>query len=183
MKINPTRQKVLLLLYAGVALGFAYSPNRQYKILQALGKEWRKINEKNLKREIRNLYRSKLIKEEENSDGTFTYILTDRGKVKALTFHFREMKIEKKHWDGKWRVVIFDIPEKIKMSRNALRDKLKNLGFRELQKSVFIFPYECKDEIDFIIEFFKIRKYVRYGTFDFIDNDLHLRKIFNLLEN
>ena len=93
------------------------------------------------------------------------------------------MKIKENLWDGKWRTVIFDIPEKLKSARNALRDKLKEVGFHELQKSVFVFPYECKDEIDFIIEFFNLRQYVRYGIFDFIDNDLHLRKTFNLTLN
>src|SRR3990167_2211250 len=64
-------------------------------------------------------------------------------------------------WDKKWRVVIFDIPEKSRMARDALRRKLKELEFRELQKSVFVHPYECKKEIDFIIEFFNLRHYVR----------------------
>ena len=181
MKANPVRQKILLLLYAGVALGFSYSPSQQYKILKTLGRKWQKIDRENLKKQIRNLYRSRLIEEKENPDGGLTYVLTNKGRVKALTYHFQEMKIKENQWDGKWRVVIFDIPEKIKTSRNALRDKLKELGFYELQESVFVFPYECQNEIDFIIEFFNLRKYVRYGVFDFIDNDLHLRKIFRLV--
>lgn len=174
------KQKVLLILYAGIALGFTYSLSRQRKILTATGKEWQKINKENLKREIRNLYRSKLIEAKENPDGTLTYILSDKGKIKALTYHFQEMKIKNIPWDGKWRVVIFDIPEKLKNARNALRNKIKELGFYELQKSVFVLPYECRDEINFIIEFYNLRKYVRYGTFDFIDNDLHLKTIFHL---
>lgn len=175
------RQKILLLLYAGVALGFTYTPKQQCKILKTLSREWKKIDRENLKKEVRNLYRSKLIEGKENPDGSFTYVLTDKGKIKAFTYHFQEMKIKKTSWDGKWRVVIFDIPEKLRTSRNALREKLKKLGFYELQKSVFVFPCECKDEIDFIIEFFNLRKYVRYGIFEFIDNDLHLRKIFRLI--
>ena len=180
MKTVSLRQKILLLLYAGVALGFTYTPKQQYRVLKTLKKEWGKIDRENLKKEIRNLYRSRLIEGKENPDGSFTYVLTNKGKIKALTYHFQEMKIKENHWDRKWRVVIFDIPEKIKTSRNALREKLKEMGFYELQKSVFVFPYECKDEIDFIIEFFNLRKYVRYGIFDFIDNDLHLKKIFHL---
>jgi len=180
MKGNPLKQKILLLLLTGVALGFSYNPKQQYKLVKALGREWRKIDRENLRREIRNLYRSRLIESKENLDRSFTYVLTNKGKIRALTYHFQEMKIKESHWDGKWRVVIFDIPEKLKTSRNALRDKLKELGFHKLQKSVFVFPYECKDEIDFVVEFFNLRKYVRYGIFDFIDNDLHLRKIFHL---
>ena len=56
----------------------------------------------------------------------------------------------------------FDIPEKFKKAREALRLKLKELGFKELQKSVLVFPYECEDEINFIMEIFLIRPFVRF---------------------
>lgn len=178
--MNHIKQKVLLLLGAGLTIGLTYSPSRQYKILKAVGKEWQRIDKENLKKEIRNLYRSKLVEIKENTDGTTTYILTNKGKFKALTYQFEEMKIKETLWDGKWRMVIFDIPEKLKSGRNALREKLKNLGFHELQKSVFVFPHECENEINFIIEFFNLRKYVRYGVLNSIDNDIHLRDFFHL---
>jgi len=91
------------------------------------------------------------------------------------------MKIERKDWDGRWRIVVFDIPEKMRRSRDVLRDKLERLGFYELQKSVFVFPYQCEDEINFIIEYFNLRQYVRTGILEKIDNDLHLKKIFKLI--
>jgi len=178
--MSPTKQKILLTLLTGVALGFSYSPNMQYRIIKEMGREWKKINKEKLKRDIRDLYRSHLIEEKENSDGSLTYVLTKKGKLKALTYHFNEMKIKKPKWDGKWRIVIFDIPEKLKLTREYLRQKLKDLGFWELQKSVFVIPYPCEEEIDFIIEYFNIRKYVRCGILETIDNDLHLRKIFKL---
>ena len=106
--------------------------------------------------------------------------MTEKGRVKALTYKFLEMKIKNKEWDGKWRIVVFDIPEKIRRGRDALRWKIKGLGFYELQKSVFVFPYECKDEIYFIIEFFNLRQYARYGVLESIDNEEHLKKVFNL---
>ena len=174
------REKIILLLLAGVALGFAYTPNQHRRVLRIVSKEWGRINKEDLKKEIRNIYRSKLIREKRNLDGSLTFILSEKGKMKALTYHFAKIKIEEKNWDGKWRAVIFDIPEKFKSGRNALRKKLKELGFYEFQKSVFVFPYRCEDEIDFIIEFFGLRQYVRYGTFDYVDNDLHLRKNFGL---
>ena len=58
--------------------------------------------------------------------------------------------------------MIFDIPEKFKKAREALRLKLKELGFKELQKSVLVFPYECEDEINFIMEIFLVRPFVRF---------------------
>jgi len=179
-EVSPIKQKVLLILFSGLAFGFSYTPREQFKIIKGFQKEWKKISQEKLKMEIQKLYRSKLVKLKKNPDGSFTMILTDKGKLKALKFHFA-MKIQKSRWGGKWWFVIFDIPEKIKKLRDALRWKLKELGFYELQKSVFIFPYECKDEIEFIIEFFNLRKFVRYGVLESIDNELHLKKIFKLI--
>ncbi|RLC35214.1 MAG: CRISPR-associated endonuclease Cas2 [Candidatus Nealsonbacteria bacterium] len=178
--MSPTKQKILLLLLSGVALGCSYTLHKQYKVFKSLSREWKKIDRKKLREEIRNLYRSHLVTIKENADGSFTYLLTDKGKLKALTYHFQNIKIERNNWDGRWRIVVFDIPEKLKQARNAFRDKLKELGFYELQKSVFVFPYECQNEIEFVIEFFNLRKFVRWGTLDSIDNELHLRKLFNL---
>ncbi|OGZ69896.1 MAG: hypothetical protein A3F47_01135 [Candidatus Staskawiczbacteria bacterium RIFCSPHIGHO2_12_FULL_38_11] len=177
---NSVKEKIVLLLMAGVALGFSRSAFQHYRIYKAVGKEWQKINRQKLEKEIQNLYRSKLVKEKKNPDGSFTFVLSDKGKLKALTYHFSEIKIKKQDWDKKWRVVFFDIPEKYRWGRDALRRKLKELGFYELQKSVFVFPYHCEDEIDFIIEYYGIRKHVRYGVFDYIDNDLHLKENFKL---
>ncbi len=180
--ISATKQKILLLLSAGLAIGLTYSPKRHLKIIKYLSKEWKNIEEKTLNQEIRKLYQSKLVDIEENSDGTLTLKLTEKGKLKTLVYNFDKMKIDADQhvWDKKWRIVVFDIPEKLRRGRDALREKLKEIGFYELQKSVLVFPYECRDEIEFLIEFFNLRKYVRYGVLESIDNDLHLKKIFKL---
>ena len=178
--MSNVKQKILLLLLAGISFGYSYTPQRQWRILKEVSREWKKLNEKMLRNEIRKLYQSKLIKKKENPDDSHALLLTEKGKMKALTYHFQKMKIERKNWDGKWRVVIFDIPERIRERRDALREKLKHLGFYELQKSVFVFPYECRDEIEFVIEVFNLRKYARFGVLESIDNELHLKKIFEL---
>lgn len=178
--MNSLGKKVLLFLLTGATLSICYTPRQYWRTIKIAGKEWKKINKKELQYELRKLYQSKLVKRKENLDGSTTMVLTDKGRLRAITFSFQNMKIDRKDWDGQWRLVIFDIPEKIKWGRNALRRKIKELGFYELQKSVFVFPYECKDEIDFIIEFFGIRKYVRFGILKEIDNEKHLRTIFKL---
>jgi len=178
--MNSTQKKILLLLMSGLALSLSYNPRRHWRIIKETKKEWQRIGEDELRKEINNLYRSRVVKAKDNSDGTCTIILTERGRLKSLTYKLSEMSIQKKEWDGKWRVVIFDIPEKIREGRDAIRQKLKNLGFVELQKSVFVYPYECKNEIDFVIEFFGLRKYVRYGVMESIDNAPHLQHLFHL---
>jgi phenylacetic acid degradation operon negative regulatory protein len=85
-------------------------------------------------------------------------------------------------WDGVWRVVIFDIPEKHRDARVALSKKLKEMGFCQLQKSVFVFPFSCEKEIDFIKMFYQIEKFIiLFNTKSFGEiQDLILKKRFDL---
>ena len=77
-------------------------------------------------------------------------------------------------------MVLFDIPEKHKKGLDAISRVLKNMGFYKFQKSVFINPFECNDEINFVIEFFNLQPYVRIIIADHLDNELHLKTIFGL---
>jgi len=63
-------------------------------------------------------------------------------------------------WDGLWRVVIFDIPVHYNKARTAFRAKLKELGFVQIQKSVWVCPYPCETEILFVADFFSVRRYI-----------------------
>ncbi len=54
----------------------------------------------------------------------------------------------KKVWDGKWRVVVYDVPEENKINRNKLRRKLQEIGFRLLQSSVWVYPYKSEALVD-----------------------------------
>lgn len=180
-RLGANQQKVLLLLLAGVGLGLAKTPGQYYRVLKSANREWQKINDRALKQAIAGLYKSKLISEKENKDGSLTIILTEGGRKKALTYNLDTMQIKKpSRWDGKWRLVLFDIPEKHKKARETLRGTLKKLEFHEFQESVFVHPYECQNELDYIIELFELRPFVRTITTVKLDNELHLKKIFEL---
>ena len=180
-RLGPNQQKVLLLLMAGVGLGLAATPRQYFRVIREVKDEWQDINSRALNYAIRSLYKSKLIRERENPDGSLTMVLTDKGKKKAITFNIDNMEIKKpKVWDKKWRLVIFDIPEKKRQARDVLRETLKRLGFYEFQKSVFTHPYPCQDEMDYLIEYYNIRSHVRIVTATELDNEIHLRKIFNI---
>jgi DNA-binding transcriptional regulator PaaX len=125
----------------------------RYKINRAL-----KLLEK---QELINLY---------EKDGEMFMKITEKGNKKTLKYQIDELRLSRpKEWDKKWRIVAFDIPEKYRRSRDAVNLKLKELEFYPLQKSIFICPFECKDEIDFIGEFFNIRKYIKYLIADKIE--------------
>lgn len=178
--MSATKEKILLLLLGGIAFGFAYTPQRKWRLIKGISKEWGKIKRKELHKEIRSLHRSKLVGKNKDVDGIVSLDLTEKGKLKALTYYFKEIKIKEQIWDGKWRLVIFDVPEKLKTGRDALRRKIKELGFYELQKSVFIFPYKCEDEINFIVDYFGLGDYVKCGVLDSINNDKNIRENFGL---
>lgn len=85
-----------------------------------------------------------------------TYIkLTNYGK-KNLSQH----KWTKKNWDGKWRVVIFDIPEQKRVIRNLFRRNLKRWGFKKLQKSVWASKQDCFKELEEYVKDIKIEKWI-----------------------
>ncbi|PIQ69527.1 MAG: CRISPR-associated endonuclease Cas2 [Candidatus Tagabacteria bacterium CG_4_10_14_0_2_um_filter_40_13] len=181
IRLGYTQKKILLLLMGGLAMGLSGNPTAYFKIIKAIGEDWQKINKEALKESIRRLYHSKMIDAKENKDGSYTIILTKNGKDKALTFKLDEMKINQpSKWDGQWRIVLFDIPEKQRKIRDAFRYHLKQLGFYEFQKSVFVHPYDCEDEINYLIEFYNARRYIRFIVANSLDNELHLQTHFNL---
>lgn len=128
--------------------------------------EYRKIWERfNLLKKQRAI---KYIKEE---DGCLFYKLTDKGKEKIKKFTFDELSVTRpKVWDKKWRLIIFDIPEVYKKSRNALRKKLIDLGFYQCQKSVWIYPFPCENEIEFIKDILNIKPFVKLFLVEEMDD-------------
>ncbi len=102
------------------------------------------------------------IKFRKEKDGYQIYKLTKKGekRIKKLVFDEMQLRIPKK-WDKKWRLVIFDIPETKRNARNAFRSKLEQMDFYQCQKSTWIHPFLCVEEIEFLKKFFKIEPYVK----------------------
>lgn len=109
------------------------------------------------------------------------YELTDEGEKKLRQLEIHGFHLRKPHkWDKKWRVVIFDIPEKKRKMRDQIRKIFVSAGMYRLQDSVWVFPYDCEDVIGLLKTDFGIGKYVLYLIVDEIENDKHLRLFFNL---
>ncbi len=108
--------------------------------------------------------------------------LTEDGRKKAGMFQIDTLTIKQpRKWDKKWRLVIFDIPEKRKIAREALRGKLKELGFCPFQKSVWIHPYNCVGEIELIKDFFGLSsREAQLIVTESIGNDGRWQKLFKL---
>src|SRR3989344_1878629 len=98
---------------------------------------------------------------------------------------FEEQKIilnnkKKRRWDERWRVIIFDIPERRRKVRDRLRVIMRNLGFARLQDSVWVYPYDCEDLMALLKADLKLGISVLYMVVEHIENDKHLRTQFAL---
>jgi len=84
-------------------------------------------------------------------------------------------KVIEQPWDGKWRIVMFDIPEKRRAERNWLRFQLVAFDYKPLQKSVFI-GQKPLDE-DFYKELLNrdLNQWVRLITVGEIDDEQILK--------
>lgn len=109
-----------------------------------------------LKRVIERLHRQRFI-EVAQVHKRESIVITDRGRAKLMSYAIGDLAVfVPNKWDKKWRIVAFDIPEQRKIARNTLRAKLRELGFLQLQKSLFVYPYPCGKEVDFIAEIFGV---------------------------
>jgi len=168
------------LVIANAILIAATSPYFGVNILKAL-KNSKRYKKKRIADAFYRLRKEGLIKIKKVNQQIYIS-LTEEGKKKAGWLQIDALKINKpKKWDRKWRLVIFDIAQSRLTKREALRGKLKELGFYPLQKSVWIYPYLCEDEIQVLKDFFGLDiKEIRVITAERIGDDNFLRKIFKL---
>ena len=117
----------------------------------------------------------------ERHDGISYVRLTEKGERFAALMHEGKLAPKKpKRWDGKWRLLIFDIPERRRGVRTNIRKTLVMLGFVRLQDSVWVYPYDCEDYITILKADFKIGKDVLYIIADQVEYDAPLRAHFTL---
>lgn len=134
-----------------------------------------------VKRMVNRLEKQKYVQVEYLDDGKVRVKITRNGLVKALTYELDEMKLNKpKKWDGKWRLVIFDIPNKYKRVRDIFRLRLQQLGLYQLQESDYISPYPCFNEIEFLRELYGVRFKVQYLLVEKLEDDEFLKSYFDL---
>lgn len=157
-------------------LGVALVTPNAIQCLKAFGVMPSNRQNEIIKRSRDNLIKGGLLK----YDGKFIQ-LTAKGESKLEFLEASDWKINKpKKWDGKWRMLIFDIPETKRSLRDKVRCTLVSIGFVKLQDSVWIFPYPCEDLVNLLKADFKIGKDLLYLIVDSIENDKSFRKSFGL---
>ena len=142
----------------------------------ALGEEL--SNEQKARQATYGLRRYRFIRRtKENS-----FHLTPKGEraVKSIVIDDIELK-KSKYWDGKWHMVMYDLPIRFKKARNVFRWKLKDLGFFQFQKSAWIYPYPFEEEILFVADFYGVRKHIQILEINRIFDDRQIKNHFHLV--
>ena len=116
------------------------------------------------------------------ADGWIVKVLK-KGRRRYKEIEMSKLKLPRPvKWDGKWRMFIFDIPEEMRSRRDSLRDKLKSLGLYNIQRSVFVYPFDCRKEMAFVAGYFNLDKYTTYAEVCFSDIDRELKRHFKSLK-
>lgn len=108
------------------------------------------------------------------------YALTAKGRQHLSRIRLSEFRVEGADWDGKWRMLVFDIEEKTREDRNRLRKELRVQGFERLQDSVWVYPYECHEYVALLKTAFRLGDEVLYSIVEKLEGDGKLRKKFRL---
>src|SRR3989344_3499589 len=178
-----TSGKIIRALGMGIGISVALANRKtSYGMTKILVKEIFGLNKKpeGLHRYFSKLRRQKLIYIKRIGDENII-ALTDKGEQTLLRFNYENLKIkQRKIWDRNFRMVIFDIPETKRSARNSLREKMKELDFVKFNDSVWVYPYPCQGEIDFIANYWGIGKYVHFALVKDITNREKLERYFNL---
>ena|SRR3989344_9295451 len=137
------------------------------------------------RREMSRVYRKLLaqgqIKMIDKKDGVSHYALTEKGKELAQRFEYQNIRLKpKKGWDRQWRIIIFDIPERLRGKRDVLRDALRRVGFIKLQQSVWVYPHDCAELVVLIRKDLHLYTYVLYIVADTIEREREIAKKFGI---
>ncbi len=182
-KEHITKDILLGLLEAGALISVAIIAPNALRIVKLFGekkKEWDHYYPSSIHRHTVKLWRKGYVDVKESRDG-FTVVITEKGKQEILKYNLDTMSIPKQDpWDGKWRMVFFDIPSGNESERSMFREKLRSMEFFKMQKSVYVHPYPCWKQIQFVREVLSIPHSVKLATVEHLENDDDLRRVFRL---
>lgn len=187
IKKNSLSVRVLKALAVGGMLVLAasnpiFAMNLPGNISQLLKeRDTRKKREK-LFRALSYLRSRKFVEFKGLPEGKTKVKITSAGQEFIGVADFDNLEIEKPPvWDKKFRLVIFDIPKYKHAQSTAFSRKLKEMGFYMVQKSVWLHPYDCTNEVIYLRDTFEIEPYVKILLADALEEDYKIRKYFNLV--
>lgn len=99
-------------------------------------------------------------------------VVTEKGKQRLAKLDFFMLSVPKQKWDKNWWFVLADIPtEDYKSRANAFREKLKAMGFYPLQRTVWVYPYDPREQILLIAGHYTVDRFVTTLKASVVEND------------
>ena len=191
VKIDPKTKEVLMLLGAGAFLAasiiFPGLPMAAKPFIDVVKeadrnkrqKEWEKFNLWRLRQVIKRMQSSKLVEVKEEK-GVPIIKITHKGKQKLLRYKIDDMELDQSNWDGKWRLIIYDVASTKRANSEIFRTMLTKLRFLKLQKSVYLTPFKCEDEIEYLRLLFGIGTEVQILKIGSLENETAYRRYFGI---
>lgn len=189
MMFDDTPMGILEALFVagGIAIALSASPTL-FVALASIGfvfKAEDRVRRRKLQQSFDYLKRRKYVAIKTNHQNAIVPILTSEGRERIKRVLMRRVfqaAIEpKKKWDGKWRLILFDISVSERSKRNAFRSMIRRIGAVMLQKSVWIYPYDCSEQISLLRQFFDLPEdALRLVETNAIGDDRMFRKHFKV---
>lgn len=141
---------------------------------------WKSFNLRYLKWTLNRLSKQKMVEVgEENGEKIVT--ITEKGMKNIFKYALNDLKIPKLNkWDGKWRLVLYDISARKRLSTEQIRKNLLRLGFIMIQESVYIFPYPCEREIELLRTYYALNREIKVITASKIEDEESYKTYFGL---
>lgn len=158
--------------YGGALAATLIAPN----IVQALDKPLRNLDKKlDARDKLRETQRIvRYMKQIGLLAGSYEHglQLTDKARKRLVKIELGDLRLQTQpQWDKRWRIIIYDIPEKHKSARNALGNSLLRYGCFQLQKSTWITPFPCRDDIMTLCAHYEVDAFVTYFEAFNLDNE------------
>ncbi len=179
-----------LLIGGGMVAALSFAPTLIFALagvgyaLKAQDKARRKKLHNSLDYLKRHNY-VRVVSKSEKGERKVRVELTALGKRRATEVHAKRLLLQNierpKMWDKHWRIIMFDISADERAKRSAFRALIRRLGAVMLQKSVWIHPFDCSEQIGLLRDFFHLSdNELRVITAESIGDDVELRKHFSL---
>ncbi|MBU1326843.1 hypothetical protein KKB64_00415 [Patescibacteria group bacterium] len=141
---------------------------------------WKQYNPSYLRSAIKRFHKQKYV-EIKGQNGEEVVVLSEAGKRRILKYALDELSIEKpRQWDGRWRLIVYDVENRKKRLRDVFREALRALGFCKLQESVWLYPYPCEKQVTFLKEYYGVGNEVLYIVATTLEDDSPYRDYFGI---
>ncbi|MFZ1249043.1 MAG: hypothetical protein WAQ24_01840 [Candidatus Saccharimonadales bacterium] len=172
--------EIIVLMATSVAIASAMVlPNILLGLDKPLKLLYRKMDKRAREREARRIVYN--MKAQGYLVGSYDHglHLTDKARRRLEKATLDKLQIEPTpRWDHTWRITLYDIPEKHKTARNALHDRLRMVGCFQLQRSVWITPFPCRDIVETITSQYGVDEFVTYFEAAHLDNETAMIRLF-----